>query len=65
MTRPQFSDGRMTSNMEGTCEYIEYADTDSNVEKELREKIKRWRQKAGDREEWASVINEPKAVRQP
>jgi len=41
MTRPQFSDGRMTSNMEGTCEYIEYADTDSNVEKELREKIKR------------------------
>jgi hypothetical protein len=32
------------------------------VEKDLREmKIKRWRQKAVDREEWASVIKEVKA----
>jgi hypothetical protein len=36
------------------------------VEKDLREvKFKRWRQKAVDREEWASVIKETKAVRGP
>jgi len=28
-------------------------------------KVKRWRQKAVDREEWASVIKEAKAVRGP
>ena len=28
-------------------------------------KVKRWRQKAMDREEWASVIKEAKAVRGP
>jgi len=27
---PQVVDGRMTSNMEGSCEYIEYAVTDSH-----------------------------------
>ena len=33
-----------------------------NVEKDLREmKAKRWRQKAVDRKEWASVIKEAKA----
>jgi len=32
-----------------------------DVEKDLREvKVKRWRQKAVDREEWASVIKEAK-----
>jgi hypothetical protein len=36
------------------------------VEKDLWEvKVKRWRQKAVDREEWASVIDETKAVRGP
>jgi hypothetical protein len=35
-----------------------------DVEKDLREiKVKRWRQKAVDREERASVINEVKAFR--
>jgi hypothetical protein len=35
-----------------------------NVEKDLREmKIKRWRQKVVDREEWASTITEVKALR--
>ena len=30
-----------------------------DVEKDLREmKVKRWRQKAVDREEWASIIKE-------
>jgi plasmid maintenance system killer protein len=34
-----------------------------DVEKDLREmKVKRWRQKAGDREEWVSVIKEAKAL---
>jgi hypothetical protein len=28
-------------------------------------KLKIWRQKAGDREEWASVVQEAKAVRGP
>jgi hypothetical protein len=33
------------------------------VEKDLCEiKVKRWRQKAVDREEWASVIKEVKAL---
>jgi predicted transposase YbfD/YdcC len=33
------------------------------VEKDLREmKVKRWRQKAVGREEWASVVKEAKAV---
>jgi hypothetical protein len=37
-----------------------------DVEKDLREvKVKRWRQKAVDREEWASVIREAKALRRP
>ena len=37
-----------------------------DVEKELREmKVKRWRQKAVDRKEWASVIKEAKALRRP
>ena len=32
----------------------------------LREvKVKRWRQKAVDREEWASVIKESSALRRP
>ena len=32
-----------------------------DVEKDLREtKVKRWRQKAVDREEWASIIKEAK-----
>jgi len=34
------------------------------VVKDLREmKVKRWRQKAVDREEWASVIKEAEALR--
>jgi hypothetical protein len=37
-----------------------------DVEKDLREmKVKRWRQKAVDREEWAFVIKEAKAMRWP
>jgi hypothetical protein len=37
-----------------------------DVLKDLREiKVKRWRQKIVDREEWASVIREAKAVRGP
>ena len=28
-------------------------------------KVKRWRQKTVDREEWACVIKETKAVREP
>jgi hypothetical protein len=37
-----------------------------NVEKDQPEmKIKRWRENAVDREEWASVINDAKAVRAP
>ena len=36
MARPQVVDERMASYMEGNCEYIEYADTDSNVGKHLR-----------------------------
>ena len=37
-----------------------------DVEKDLRElKFKRWRQMAVDREEWASAINETKALRGP
>jgi hypothetical protein len=28
-------------------------------------KVKRWRKKAADREEWASIIKEAKAVREP
>jgi hypothetical protein len=36
------------------------------VEKGLREmKAKRWRKKAFDREEWALVIKEAKALRRP
>jgi len=36
------------------------------VEKDLWEmRVKRWRQKAVDREEWASVIMEAKAHRGP
>ena len=36
------------------------------VEEDLREmKVKRWRRKAVDREEWASVTNEVKALRGP
>jgi hypothetical protein len=36
------------------------------VEKDLQEmKVKRYRQKAVDREEWAYVIKEAKAVRGP
>ena len=36
------------------------------VEKDLWEmKVKRWRQKAVDREEWASVIKETKVVKGP
>jgi len=32
--------------------------------KDLREmKVKRWRQKTADREEWASVMKEAKAVK--
>jgi hypothetical protein len=35
-----------------------------DVEKDLREmKVNRWRQKAVDRGEWASVIKEAKVVR--
>jgi hypothetical protein len=35
------------------------------VEKDMREmKVKRWRQKAVDREKWVSVINEVKALRE-
>jgi len=34
------------------------------VEKDLQDmKVRRWRQKPGDREEWASVIMAAKAVR--
>jgi hypothetical protein len=37
-----------------------------DVKKDLREmKVKRWRQKAVDREEWASVIREAKDLRGP
>jgi hypothetical protein len=37
-----------------------------DVEKNLREmKAKRWRQKAVDREEWASIFKKAKAVRGP
>jgi hypothetical protein len=37
-----------------------------DVERDLREmKVKRWRQKAVDREEWAIVIEEAKALRGP
>jgi hypothetical protein len=37
-----------------------------DVKKDLRElKFKRWRQIAVDREEWASVIKEAKALRGP
>jgi hypothetical protein len=37
-----------------------------DVGKDLREmKFKRWRQKAIDKEEWASVIKGAKAVRGP
>jgi hypothetical protein len=36
------------------------------VEKDRQEKnFKRWRQKAVDREEWASVIKEAKVLRGP
>jgi hypothetical protein len=36
------------------------------VQKDLQEmKVKRWRQKKGDREEWASVIKEGKVLRGP
>jgi hypothetical protein len=35
-----------------------------DVEKDLRKmKVKRWRQKAVDREEWASTIKEAKALK--
>jgi hypothetical protein len=34
-----------------------------NVEKDLREvKVKRWREKAVDREEWASIIKTAEAL---
>jgi hypothetical protein len=34
-----------------------------DVEKDLQEmKVRRWREKAVGREEWASVIKEPKAL---
>jgi hypothetical protein len=37
-----------------------------DVEKDLREmKVKRWRQNAVEREEWASVIREANALRGP
>jgi hypothetical protein len=36
-----------------------------DVQKDLREVKFRWRQKAVEREEWTSVINEAKAVRGP
>ena len=37
-----------------------------DVERDLWEmKVKRWRQKAVDREEWAFVIKETEAVRGP
>jgi hypothetical protein len=37
-----------------------------DVEEDLHEmKVKIWRQKAVDREEWASVVKEAKAVRGP
>jgi hypothetical protein len=37
-----------------------------DVEKDQREmKVKRWRQKAVDREGWESVIREAKALRGP
>ena len=37
-----------------------------DVEKDLQEmKVKKWRQKSIDREEWASVMKEAKAVRGP
>jgi len=37
-----------------------------DVERDLCEmKVKRWRQKAVDRDEWASVIKEAKNVREP
>jgi hypothetical protein len=36
-----------------------------NVERDLREMKVRWRQKAVEREEWAYVVNEAKAVRGP
>jgi hypothetical protein len=37
-----------------------------DVNKNLREtKVKRWRQKAVDRAEWASVIEEAKVLRRP
>jgi hypothetical protein len=37
-----------------------------DVEKDLHEmKVKRWQQKAVNREEWASVIKEAKAHREP
>ena len=36
------------------------------MEKDVREmKVKRWRQKAVDREEWEFVIKEAKAMREP
>jgi hypothetical protein len=36
------------------------------VEEDPREmKVKRWREKAVDREEWASIIKEAKALREP
>jgi hypothetical protein len=37
-----------------------------DIEKDQREmKVKRWRQNAGDREKWTSVIKEAKALRRP
>ena len=37
-----------------------------DVQKGLREmKVQRWREKAFDREEWASIIKEAKALRRP
>jgi hypothetical protein len=47
-----------------TCNRIQYLNTD--VENDLRVmKIKRWRKKAQNREEWASVIREAKVLTRP
>jgi plasmid maintenance system killer protein len=39
------------------------AEEGMDVEKDLREmKVKRWRKKAGNREEWVSIIKETEAL---
>jgi hypothetical protein len=43
MARPQIADGGTASDMEGSCDCIEYAVAGSNAEKGLREmKVRRW-----------------------